>query len=260
MRFDLTVREAPPKSQAWNLASRQGGHCKGCLTPIGHRYGPRPHYCHYTGGFYCSRCYVGSTAPIPALMVAKWDFEEYKVCEDARQFLMSIYQRPLICVSAINPLLFDKVPTLAVARRLRLQLNILYTAMKECKGVRWDMIPTTRWYYMEETEMYSMWDLKKMHDVQPKLLREAELAPKTIPANELLVVLKAIRQKLITHAVKDCGGACTAQVQQRCAMCSNPELILSFDINHTTQCPRCSRLYHKDCYKLQPCRWCFAAG
>jgi len=23
--------------------------------------------------------------------------------------------------------------------------NILYTAMKECKGVRWDMIPTTRW-------------------------------------------------------------------------------------------------------------------
>lgn len=42
-------------------------------------------------------------------MVLKWDFREYKVCEDARQFLMNVFLRPLICVSAVNPLLFEKV-------------------------------------------------------------------------------------------------------------------------------------------------------
>ena len=52
--------------------------------------------------------------------------------------------------------------------------------------------------------MYSMWDLKKVHDMQPKLLKGTAKAPKTVPANELLTALKSVRQRLITHTVKEC--------------------------------------------------------
>ncbi len=40
-----------------------------------------------------------------------------------------------------------------------------------------------------------------------KLLKASESLPKSVPSSELLAVLKGLRQKLITHAVKDCRCA-----------------------------------------------------
>eukprot|EP00992_Anisonema_acinus_P002910 TRINITY_DN11704_c0_g1_i1.p1 TRINITY_DN11704_c0_g1~~TRINITY_DN11704_c0_g1_i1.p1 ORF type:complete len:108 (-),score=28.57 TRINITY_DN11704_c0_g1_i1:58-381(-) len=105
-----------------------------------------------------------------------------------------------------------------------------------------------------------MQDLRRMWKSQPKLVKDGEkvVISKNAAQNDFLTVLKNIRQKLIHHAVTACSGHCQAKVVQRCSLCSDPAPLYLFDINKAMACPRCPRLYHKACFKIQPCRWCFA--
>ncbi|KAI3886001.1 hypothetical protein MKW92_049183 [Papaver armeniacum] len=57
----------------------------------------KPRLCEYTGQLFCTSCHTNDTAVLPARVLHHWDFTLYP---------------PMLCVSAVNPFLFSKVPTL----------------------------------------------------------------------------------------------------------------------------------------------------
>ena len=62
-------------------------------------------------------------AVLPTRVLHQWDVRPHKVCDEAKAYLDRIYSQPLLCVSAINPLLFESVRSLRHVRLLRLQLG-----------------------------------------------------------------------------------------------------------------------------------------
>ena len=59
--------------------------------------------CHFHGLLYCPDCHRGDTAEVPACVLHEWDFTRYPICDFAIEFLASIYEQPLLCISAVNP-------------------------------------------------------------------------------------------------------------------------------------------------------------
>ena len=82
-----------------------------------------PRYCQYTERFFCLSCHSGMKAVLPTRVLHQWDVRPHKVCDEAKAYLDRIYSQPLLCVSAINPLLFESVRSLRHVRLLRLQLG-----------------------------------------------------------------------------------------------------------------------------------------
>jgi hypothetical protein len=90
--------------------------CAGCSNVLKDSLFSRPRYCYYSCKYYCSDCHKNDTHFIPANIIHNWDFTLNYVCSSAKSYLVEINILPLICVSAVNPSLFDKVPTLQKAR------------------------------------------------------------------------------------------------------------------------------------------------
>jgi hypothetical protein len=112
----------------------------------------KPRFCAYTGQLFCASCHTNDTAVLPARVLHHWDFSLYQVSQLAKAYLDSIYDQvayyyisiyfvssflctteyvifqlayfspilfngyfhfqPMLCVSAVNPFLFAKVPAL----------------------------------------------------------------------------------------------------------------------------------------------------
>ncbi|KAK8961110.1 hypothetical protein KSP40_PGU007763 [Platanthera guangdongensis] len=72
----------------------------------------RPRFCEYTGQLFCASCHTNDTSVLPARVLHHWDFTKYPVSQLAKAYLESIYDQPMLCVSAVNPFLFSKVPAL----------------------------------------------------------------------------------------------------------------------------------------------------
>eukprot|EP01006_Ploeotia_vitrea_P029977 TRINITY_DN62443_c0_g3_i1.p1 TRINITY_DN62443_c0_g3~~TRINITY_DN62443_c0_g3_i1.p1 ORF type:complete len:781 (+),score=130.33 TRINITY_DN62443_c0_g3_i1:69-2345(+) len=268
MKLFLEVLEEPKeKKERMKLVVGQEHRCKDCLNFFGSKKKVvgkseiHARFCNYTGFMYCTKCHTKQKAPIPGRMVQHWDFTDYGVCKEAHTYLISIYNKPVLCLSALCPQLYDLVPALDVARRLRVQLGILFGVVKTCKkfdssSFRMDL------YYCEDTEMYSMRDLRRMHSVQKSLgvknkQQYSELVRANYDKNEMLIQMKKMRTILLDHVMKGCRQGCFVRSRHKCQLCTNTEPLYSFDINNTIICPRCNRVYHKMCYKLQPCKFCF---
>lgn len=115
------------------LFELQRGVCPGCreqLPPLQTKKAPSlssyfwgtsklPRRCCYTNLLYCQKCHNNGVAILPSRVLHKWDFSLKPVCALANDYLASIYARPVLCVGAVNPGLFARVPTLARAQSLR---------------------------------------------------------------------------------------------------------------------------------------------
>ena len=75
--------------------------------------------CSYTGMLYCLSCHTNASAIIPARVLHHWDFTRRPVSALAAEFLSSTASQPLLCVGAVNPGLYTRVPALARALELR---------------------------------------------------------------------------------------------------------------------------------------------
>lgn len=106
LRPPPTLQE--PESQLLQL---QQGLCRGCAHPLpptnqasspwsalnisslgssmlGRRAAaPGPRRCHFDGWLYCHECHGGDTHIVPAQVLARWDFREYPVSENALAYL-----------------------------------------------------------------------------------------------------------------------------------------------------------------------------
>ena len=75
--------------------------------------------CSYTGMLYCPGCHTNSSAIIPARVLHHWDFARRPVSALAAEFLASIASQPLLCIGAVNPGLYARIPALSRAHELR---------------------------------------------------------------------------------------------------------------------------------------------
>eukprot|EP01062_Namystynia_karyoxenos_P048097 TRINITY_DN36530_c0_g1_i1.p2 TRINITY_DN36530_c0_g1~~TRINITY_DN36530_c0_g1_i1.p2 ORF type:complete len:341 (+),score=113.11 TRINITY_DN36530_c0_g1_i1:27-1049(+) len=248
----------------------QGRRCKGCLRVlqrewstmhVSYRY-DHVRFCFYMGHYYCPGCHDDSlTLPIPARMLCHWDFKPRPICRDAYEYLTSIWPRPVVCVSATAPLLLENCVGLRAGRQVRIQLAILYSIVQGCPGFAElrrrnpGLITQDNEYLVKESELWSLRDLEAMHDAQPRL--EAVADPQ-LSGLGLVNQLKRLRAQLIAHAVQGCPDRCYPVAAQRCEVCDDPEPVFAFDINNAQCCPRCHRVYHRSCYRQQPCPHCFA--
>ncbi|KAK6123511.1 hypothetical protein DH2020_042748 [Rehmannia glutinosa] len=85
----------------------------------------KPRLCEYSGQLFCSSCHNYDTAVLPARVLHYWDFTRYPVSQLAKSFLDSINDQPMLCVSAVNPFLFSKVPTLQHVANIRKRIRAM---------------------------------------------------------------------------------------------------------------------------------------
>jgi hypothetical protein len=123
----------------------QGLYCKACLAPLKSSFSAMrlgkswdaAKFCYYTGYYYCKECHPClETSVIPARILNYWDFTPLSVCSDAKNFLELHHDSPMLCLSAVNPKLYELLPFLRAARSLRIQLNILVDIGNKCKHFR----------------------------------------------------------------------------------------------------------------------------
>lgn len=123
----------------------QGLYCKGCLAPLKASFSAMrlgkswdaAKFCYYTGYYYCADCHpCRETSVIPARILNYWDFTPLSVSSDAKNFLELNHDSPMLCLSAVNPKLYELLPVLRAARSLRIQLNILVDIGSKCRGFR----------------------------------------------------------------------------------------------------------------------------
>jgi hypothetical protein len=70
--------------------------CPSCNTnPLQSTLFSSPPYCEYTGKYYCKSCHRGEDAPIPAHILANWDFNRYHLATQSHMH----YRTTRFCAS-----------------------------------------------------------------------------------------------------------------------------------------------------------------
>ena len=90
-------------------------------------------YCEYSHYFYCLKCHTNQMSLIPSRIVLNWDFKKYPVACVCMDYLNSIADQPIICLSAVNPLIMERNESLKQLRLYRLRLSFMYDYIKVCK-------------------------------------------------------------------------------------------------------------------------------
>lgn len=203
----------------------------------------KPRVCEYSGQVFCSNCHVNETAILPARVLHCWDFTEYPVSQLAKSYLDSTHDKPMLCVSAVNPFLFSKVPPLQhvinVRKRIGRTLPYLRCPFRRSiyKGVG------SRRYLLETTDFFALKDL-------------VDLSKGIFAA--LPVMVETISKKIVDHITDEClicydvGVPCGAR-----QACDDPSsLIFPFQEGEVERCKSCELVYHKACFKktdICPC-------
>ncbi|KAK4437246.1 Differentially expressed in FDCP 8 [Sesamum alatum] len=196
----------------------------------------KPRLCEYSGQLFCSLCHNNDTAVLPARVLHYWDFTQYPVSQLAKSFLDSINDQPMLCVSAVNPLLFSKVPTLQhvanIRNRIRAMLPYVRCPFRRSiyKGLG------SRRYLLDSNDFFALRDL-------------INLSKGVFSA--LPVMVETVSRKIEEHITEQCllcydvGVPCNARQN-----CSNPlSLIFPFQEGEVEKCRSCEFVFHKNCIK-----------
>lgn len=196
----------------------------------------KPRVCEYSGQVFCSSCHINETAILPARVLHWWDFTEYPVSQLAKSYLDSIHDKPMLCVGAVNPHLFSKVPPLQhvinVRKRIGRMLPYVRCPFRRSiyKGVG------SRRYVLESSDFFALKDL-------------VDLSKGVFAA--LPVMVETISKKIVNHITDEClicydvGVPCGAR-----QACDDPSsLIFPFQEGEVERCKSCELVYHKACFK-----------
>ncbi|MBA0564267.1 hypothetical protein Golob_009220, partial [Gossypium lobatum] len=167
--ISLIVEIRAPKSMK-QLLETQHYTCAGChkhfdegmtlLRDFVQSFGwGKPRLCEYTGQLFCSSCHTNEMAVLPARVLHHWDFTRYPVSQLAKSYLDSIHDQPMLCVSAVNPFLFSKVPALNHVMGIRKKIGKMLPyvhcpfRMSINKGLG------SRRYLLESNDFFALRDL-----------------------------------------------------------------------------------------------------
>ncbi|CAI9112682.1 OLC1v1013157C1 [Oldenlandia corymbosa var. corymbosa] len=195
----------------------------------------KPRYCEYSGQLFCSSCHNNDTAVLPSRVLHQWDFTQYTVSQLSKSYLDSIFDKPMLCVSAVNPHLFSRVPALQYVRNVRKRIGAMLPFIR-CpfrrsilKGLG------SRRYLLESNEFFALRDL-------------IDLSKGMFAA--LPVIVETISRKMLEHITEQCliccdsGTPCNAR-----QACNDPSaLIFPFQEEEVERCRSCDSVFHKRCF------------
>ena len=107
------------------LLRAQGAKCVGCGEPISVQWGflgldRNFQPCRFHGGLFCRKwCHADDRRQIPHRMLLHWDHNAHRVSKQAARFLDALWSQPMLLLSTANPLLYEGVPALRLARNMR---------------------------------------------------------------------------------------------------------------------------------------------
>ncbi|KAK9278923.1 hypothetical protein L1049_028504 [Liquidambar formosana] len=201
----------------------------------------KPRLCEYTGQLFCSSCHTNDTAVLPARVLHHWDFTQYPVSQMAKSYLDSIHDQPMLCVSAVNPFLFSKVPALLHVMNVRKKIGSMLSYV-HCpfhrsinKGLG------SRRYLLESNDFFALRDL-------------IDLSKGAFAA--LPVMIETVLRKILDHITERCLICCDVGVPCGARQaCNDPSsLIFPFQESEAERCGSCKSVFHKPCFrKLTNC-------
>lgn len=196
----------------------------------------KPRLCKYSGQLFCSLCHTNETAVLPARVLHFWDFTQYPVSQFAKSYLDSIQDQPMLCVSAVNPFLFSKVPALQHVTNVRKKIGAMLPFVR-CpfrraiyKGLG------SRRYLLESNDFFALRDL-------------IDLSKGVFAA--LPVMVETVSRKILEHIMEQCLICCDAGVPCDARQaCDDPSsLIFPFQEGEVERCRSCELVFHKVCFK-----------
>lgn len=226
--------------------------CAGCYKHLEVALGPfselvqswgwtGPRFCEYSGQMFCSSCHLNETAIIPAWVLQRWDFTPRLTSQLAKAYLDSIYDKPMLCVSAVNPYLYARVPVLAFLTDLRRDLSKMLACIRCPVRARVQAMMGSRRYLLESNDFFALRDLADL----------SKGAFAVLPG-----YMRAVLVKLSCHirrecsACRDLGEACGAG-----ELCDDPyDLIYPYQDKGITRCHSCHAPFHNGCFlKCKTC-------
>jgi hypothetical protein len=180
-----------------------------------------PRWCEYSGQLYCSTCHLNETAVIPAHVLHFWDFTPHKVSQLAKAYLDSIYNQPMLCVSAVNPYLYSRVPILAHVREMRGRLSKMVACIGCPALQRIQATATSCSYLLENNDFFALRDLVDLSKGAFAVLPE---------------FMQSLLEKVSVHIKRDLTFC--QKSGERCAaveLCNDPDdFIFPFQVQFST--------------------------
>lgn len=196
----------------------------------------KPRLCEYTGQLFCSSCHTNDTLVLPARVLHLWDFTQHPVSQLAKSYLDSIHDQPMLCVSAVNPFLFSKVPTLLNVMNIRKKIGAMlpYVRCPFRKSINKGL--ASRRYLLEGNDFFALRDLidlsKGVFAVLP-------------------VMLETVSRKILEHIAEQCLVCCDVGVPCGARQaCNDPSsFIFPFQEGEVEKCKSCQSVFHKPCFR-----------
>ncbi|GFZ17451.1 Phox (PX) domain-containing protein [Actinidia rufa] len=201
----------------------------------------KPRLCEYTGRLFCSSCHTNEIAVLPARVLHHWDFTQHPVSQLAKSYLDSIYDQPMLCVSAVSPILFSKVPALVQVTGVRKRIGAMLPyvrcpfRMSIYRGL------ASRRYLLESYDFFALRDLIDLSKG---------------PFAVLPVMVDTVLRKILEHITEQCLVCCDVGVPCNARQaCDDPSsLIFPFQEGEIERCRSCKSGFHKPCFrKIRSC-------
>ncbi|XP_043704025.1 uncharacterized protein LOC122654114 [Telopea speciosissima] len=250
--ISLLVQIPPHKSMKQSLEAQHYS-CAGChrylnegktlLKEFVETFGwGKPRLCEYTGQLFCASCHTNDTAILPARVLHFWDFTWYPVSQMAKSYLTSIYEQPMLCVSAVNPFLFSKVQTLLHIMSIRKKIGAMlpYVRCPFRRSIYRGL--GSRKYLVESNDFFALRDLVDLSKG---------------PFAALPVMVENVSKTISEHITEQCLICCDVGVPCGAGQaCEDPSsLIFPFQEAKVEKCRSCESAFHKTCFrKLRSCR------
>ncbi|KAF8390443.1 hypothetical protein HHK36_024969 [Tetracentron sinense] len=200
-----------------------------------------PRLCEYTSQLFCASCHTNDTAVLPARVLHLWDFTQYPVSQLAKSYLESIHDQPMLCVSAVNPFLFSKVPSLLHVMGIRKKIGAMlpYVRCPFRRSINRGL--GSRRYLLESNDFFALRDL-------------VDLSKGAFAA--LPVMVESVSRKILEHITEQCLICCDVGLPCGARQaCEDPSsLIFPFQEGEVEKCSSCESFIHKPCFrKLTSC-------
>lgn len=251
---NLVVKIHPKKSLKQLLHSQYYS-CAGCYKHLDLEKGlvhgfvqslpwGKPRFCEYSGQIFCGSCHQNDFAVLPARVLQQWNFMPRRVSKLAKAYLDSIYDQPMLCVSAANSHLYTRVPILLHIKETRRALNRMLSCIHCLLRTRLQQTLGSRWYLLENSDFFALRDLEDL----------SKGAFAVLPG-----LLTAVSKNLKLHITKQCsvcretGEWCGAGI-----LCDDPfSPIFPFQVDNVAHCKICHAPFHKNCFeKCTACPSC----
>ncbi|ERN02350.1 hypothetical protein AMTR_s00096p00044620 [Amborella trichopoda] len=196
----------------------------------------KPRLCEYTGQLFCTYCHTNDTAVLPARVLQLWDFSQLPVSQLAKAYLDSIYDQPMLCISAVNPFLFSKVPALLHVMGIRKKIGAMMGCVR-CPFQR--SIQRSlgyRRYLLEINEFFALRDLVDLSKGAFAVLPD---------------LMETLSKRILDHITQQCLVCC--DIGEPCGArlaCEDPSsLIFPFQDSEVKRCRSCGLSFHESCLR-----------